>query len=377
MNCNLIPKFHYSFRTIDLFFALYATKRRKERVNRFFNYKKIYFLNSARTALKTFLFSISDNKCLRVGVQVYTCETVFKAIRIAGCEPVFIDIDNSFNLDYDDLKSKIEKIDVLIVTHTFGFPFDIDKIKNIKRDLIIIEDCAHAYLTLYKEKPCGTLGDVGIFSFGYGKFPSIGSGGFIVINNSEFILKYDGFFKLLSKPSLMDNFIHLCKNYFYSLSFIPAIYGILTYPILKKMDRKLDFIGKSSFTEKQSFFVDVNVFYNNFIRYQNIARMKAIKAIEVINELKLNLPQNPNLNYYIIPIMNINRDEIAKKMLELGFECGKHFHESIQIANLYGYQNGTCPRAEETVKKILTIPVHSFMKKRLLKKMIYEIIRLI
>ena len=170
----------------------------------------------------------------------------FESIRDAGCRPVFIDINNNFSLDLISLKQKIEGIDILIVTHTFGITAEIDEIKQIVSNKIIIEDCAHSLFSEYKGKPTGTLCDASIFSFGYGKYPSIGSGGFIVINNNHIVGEFEKLYHDLPSITLIKEYLNILRNYLYAKAFNRNIYGIFTFPIGKKLDNKYDFIGKKS-----------------------------------------------------------------------------------------------------------------------------------
>ena len=106
-------------------------------------FKRGINFNTARTGLRLLLSSIS-NKPLKVGVQAFTCHTVFQAIKKSDHNSVFIDVNNDFQLCLVDLVAKIDDLDVLIITHTFGFPEQVEKIKEIAKNVIIIEDCAHS-----------------------------------------------------------------------------------------------------------------------------------------------------------------------------------------------------------------------------------------
>ncbi len=56
---------------------------------------------------------------------------------------------------------------VIFVYHQYGFPQDMDKILEFARakQLIVVEDCAHALGSQYKGKPLGSFGDYTIYSF--------------------------------------------------------------------------------------------------------------------------------------------------------------------------------------------------------------------
>lgn len=355
---KLFPRFHYTFRLIDIIFSLYSSSKKKRHLNSFFESDELYFLNSARAGISILLKSIAKGNLLRVGIQPYNCETAIQAIIEAGCIPVYIDTNINFNIDLNNLEAQKKEIDVLIVTHTFGIPADIDDIKSIMKGKLIIEDCAHAFLSRHKNRLCGTIGDASVFSMNHGKFPSIGHSGFVIINNKDLKENFNKLFVKLSSPTFIDSVKEVFRNFTYSLAFKPILYGLFTYPIFKELDKKYDFINKKKFTEAKGFDVNKNVFYNNFKRYLKINEQRKKKSqyfISLFPKRFATFATEGN-NYYLMPLLINKRDEVHSFLLKSGYESGKHFSMSIDIAKNYGYKIGTCPNAENTVKNILVLP---------------------
>ncbi len=86
-------------------------------------------------------------------MQAFTCNAVSNPIFWAGAKPIYVDIDETYNMDPADLKNKISsKTKAVIVQHTFGVPAQIEKIQEIckKNKLILIEDMAHALGSKYQ-----------------------------------------------------------------------------------------------------------------------------------------------------------------------------------------------------------------------------------
>lgn len=104
--------------------------------------------------------------------------------------PVFADVDpDTYNVTAETIEPKItSRTRAIIVTPLFGNPCDMDPILELgkKYNLPIIEDAAQSYLSEYKGKLVGTMGDIGCFSFQQGKHMTCGEGG-IVISNDEAI----------------------------------------------------------------------------------------------------------------------------------------------------------------------------------------------
>jgi len=101
--------------------------------------------------------------------------------------PVFADLEpHTYNLDPKSIESKITpKTKAILVVHLAGNPCDMDPIMEIaaKYNLKVIEDCAQAYLTEYKGRLTGTIGDYGCFSTNDFKHISTGDGGIVTVNS--------------------------------------------------------------------------------------------------------------------------------------------------------------------------------------------------
>lgn len=103
--------------------------------------------------------------------------------------PVFADVDAATqNISPASIEKNItSRTRAIIVTHFNGHPADMDPILAIakKHNLFVIEDCAQAHLAWYKGKLCGTIGDVGCFSFQQSKHMTTGDGGMVISNDDN------------------------------------------------------------------------------------------------------------------------------------------------------------------------------------------------
>ncbi len=103
--------------------------------------------------------------------------------------PIFAEVDpETYNVTAATIEPKITKrTKAIIVTHLFGNPCDMDPILALakKYHLPIIEDAAQAYLTEYKGKLIGTLGDIGCFSLQQGKHMTSGEGGLVIAKDEK------------------------------------------------------------------------------------------------------------------------------------------------------------------------------------------------
>ncbi len=107
--------------------------------------------------------------------------------------PVFADLDpHTYNLDPKSVEACItEKTKAIVVVHLAGNACEMDEIMDIakRHNLYVVEDCAQSYMTRYKGKLVGTIGDMGCFSLNDFKHISAGDGGMVLVNNEDFYQK--------------------------------------------------------------------------------------------------------------------------------------------------------------------------------------------
>lgn len=135
--------------------------------------------------------------------QALTFVATANAIAYNNAHPVFIDVDidtmglspialKNFLLEFGELrddgcynKKTNRRISACIPMHTFGFPVNLDQIITICKDwkISVVEDAAESLGSEYKNKPTGSFGDIGVFSFNGNKIVTSGGGGAIVTND--------------------------------------------------------------------------------------------------------------------------------------------------------------------------------------------------
>jgi len=149
-------------------------------------------VSSGTAALLVALKALGVKPGDEVITQSFTFVATVEAIIEAGAVPVITEINKTLNMDPFDLEKKItDKTRVVLPVHMMGGPAQMDEIMHIAREnnLLVLEDTAQALGGEYKGKKLGTIGDVGIFSFDFGKTLTTGEGGMIVSNNKEIYLR--------------------------------------------------------------------------------------------------------------------------------------------------------------------------------------------
>ncbi len=111
--------------------------------------------------------------------------------------PVFADTDpETFQINPDTIEERItERTRAIMPVHILGIPADMDRIMAIakKHNLVVIEDACQAWLAQYRGKCCGTIGDLGCFSFQNSKHLPAGEGGAVVGNDEELMDRVHSF----------------------------------------------------------------------------------------------------------------------------------------------------------------------------------------
>jgi len=142
----------------------------------------------AFTALTSHLLK---ERALKKGDEVITVAAGFPTtvapIIQNGCVPVFIDIEpKTLSIDIKQLsKALSKKTKALIIAHTLGNPFDIDKVLSFckKHKLWLIEDNCDALGSQYKNKKTGSFGDISTLSFYPAHHITTAEGGAVLTNN--------------------------------------------------------------------------------------------------------------------------------------------------------------------------------------------------
>ncbi len=141
--------------------------------------------------------------------QALTFIATANAIAYNGASPIFLDVDidtmglspkavNQFLDEFGELreegcfnKKTGKKISACLPMHTFGFPVHLGELKAIcdAWKIPIVEDAAESLGSEYKNKPTGSIGEIGVFSFNGNKIVTCGGGGAIVTNNENLGIK--------------------------------------------------------------------------------------------------------------------------------------------------------------------------------------------
>ena len=289
--------------------------------------------DSLLIAMKALDLKPGDEVIVPAVSWISTSETV----TAAGGTVVFCDIEsNSYTIDTLKLESLVtDKTVGIIPVHLYGHPANLDPINKIakKYDLWVIEDCAQAHLALYKDKPVGTFGEFGSFSFFPGKnLGAFGDAGAVVTDNK---MLRDKFTRLARHGGLFKG-EHLVEGYNSRLDTMQAII----------LSRKLSSLAKV--TSKRRHLASI---------YLN--ELKNIEGL-VLPDVSLNVKHA----WHLFVVRVKNRSDFLDFLNSERISTGIHYPVSLPFLPAYKYKGHEAkdfPIANEIQSQIVSLPLFPAM----------------
>ena len=371
----------------------------EEEFKKYLGVKYAISFNSGRSALMAILEAMKVREGDEVLLQAFTCNSAVNPILMKGAKPVFVDIDETLNIDLEDLKKKITpRSKAVMIQHTFGWPAQIEEILEFVRqnNLFLIEDCAHSLGAKYKGKFCGTFGDVAFFSFGRDKIISSVFGGLAVTNNEEIGERIKNFREKCDFPSNFWIFQQLLHPILVNYLVLPA-YGLNQYlgRIILGLFHQLSILSKGVYKKEKKGEIP-KYFPKRFPNALATLALNQFKKLEKFNnhrrktasfyekELKntgFNLPlaksqegREPAFMRYPI-LVNFDIDEILQKLrrkkifLDDGWRKSPVVPPDTDIDKM-GYLFGSCPQVEKVAQNIVNLPTHINISEKEAKKIV-------
>ena len=358
--------------------------RIEEEFKRYLGVNYAFSFNSGRSALMIILEALGIKRGDEILLQALTCNSAVVPILNLGAKPVYVDIDETLNLDPEDLKRKITpKSKTVMVQHTFGWPAKIDEILEIckKHNLYLIEDCAHSLGAKYKGKSCGTFGDVAFFSFGRDKIISSIYGGMGVTNNEKIGERLKKIQEKLDSPSnfwIFQQLLHpILTNYL-----VLPLYGFNDLGrLILILLQKLNVLSKAVSNKEKKGKIP-NYFPKKMPNALAILALNQFRKLERFNEYrrkiaqiydnelkgKFDLPfsrekEERRITFMRYPVLVENSDKILIEMKKYNIHLDDGWRKSPVVPpdtdlKEMKYVRGSCPEAEKLAEIILNLPTH-------------------
>ncbi|WP_373543694.1 DegT/DnrJ/EryC1/StrS family aminotransferase [Chamaesiphon sp.] len=161
-------------------------------------------------------------------LPTFTIISCAAAIVRAGATPVVVDADPvTWNMDISQIEAKITpRTKAIMVVHIYGLPVDMDEISRLaaKYGLLVIEDAAEMHGQTYRDRPCGSFGDLSTFSFYANKHITTGEGGIVVTDDPEIAERCRSLRNLCFEPQ--QRFVHQELGWNLRMSNLHAAVGV-------------------------------------------------------------------------------------------------------------------------------------------------------
>ena len=261
-------------------------------------------VSSGTAALEIAVRSLNLKKNDEVIIPNFTIISNALAVIRQEAKPVFVDCNmDDWNMDLEDIKKKISKrTKVIIVTHIYSFSNRMEKIISLckKNNIKIIEDAAEVIGLKYKNKYCGTYGELGTFSFYANKHITTGEGGMICTDSYKHYLKCKSLRNLCFGKK--NRFNHDDIGWNYRMTNIQAALGLSQLKNINNVVKKKMSVGRQYF--------------------QKLKKNKNLQILPPSNLFAKNI-------YWIVGIViknkKIKTKNIMKKLLRYGIQTRPFF----------------------------------------------------
>jgi dTDP-4-amino-4,6-dideoxygalactose transaminase len=268
------------------------------------------------------------------------------AIQYVGARPVFAEVNESYNLNIEDVKRKItDKTKAILLVHQIGMPGDIDSFSKLCLDhnLALIEDAACAAGSAYKGKKIGQHSSLVCFSFHPRKVISTGDGGMVTTNRADY---YERLRRLRQHAMSINDRVrhesnkiifedHLELGYNYRMTDIQAAVGI-------KQLEKLDWIVQ----ERRK------------IAKQYLEAFKDVECVRLPDEKDGYFSNYQSFSIYLKSNCPISRTDLMEKMLSKGIATRRGIMTSHRETAYKNSNEGTSlPISEDLCDNSILIPL--------------------
>ncbi len=327
------------------------------------NARKVIITNSCSASLEIAALLIDTKPGDEIIMPSYTFVSTANAFVSRGGKPVFVDIrKDNFNINEKLIEKSItKKTKAIVVVHYAGVPCDMDKIIKISRkyNLFLIEDAAQAIFSKYKNKYCGTFGDIGCLSFHETKNITSCEGGAIILNKKIFDRKAS---IICNKGTDREYFNKSLKKYYswkgLGSSYIPSeITCAILYSQLINYKKIID--------QRKKIWMKYYFFFKNF-------KSKLLEERKYEYKLK-----NINVNYHMFFL--VCKSLRARKKILSGLKKDK-IYSTFHYVPLHKSEFGSkfykkkLINTEKLSKKIIRLPFWIGMNQNLILKKLKKVL---
>lgn len=306
-------------------------------------------LNSGTAGLHLALLAMGIGPGDEVITTTFTFAATVNTIVHVGATPVLVDIDETLNIDLNQVEAAITpKTKAIVPVHFAGLPVDCDKLYAIahKHGLRVLEDGAHAIGAAFNGKKIGSFGDTAMFSFHPNKNMTTGEGGALIthdagIAKSISAMRFHGIDREAWNRFAKSGSHHydiIAPGYKYNMLDLQAALGIHQLPQL------------DTFIEKRTAWVQAYKKELNHLSELTFAATPEYNHTHAWHLCTVQLTEHAALS----------RDDFMQALKEKNIGTGFHYqpiHTFTLYKEQYGYKAGDFPVAEKIANNIVSLPL--------------------
>ncbi len=288
--------------------------------------------NNGTSALHLALWALGIGRGDEVILPVNTFIATAEAILLCGATPIFVDHDDYFQIDPEQVQRRItRRTKAIIPVHLYGQMAPMDALKSIadRNSIFLLEDAAQAHLATLNEKPVGSWSRATAFSFYPGKnLGAYGEGGAVITQDAALAAKM----RMIRDHGSQSKYRHEIAGHNYRLEALQAAILNVKLPHLAK------------WTDARRAHATV---YSELLRdCKQIAMPREREGARSVYHLYVILAED----------RDALKDYLEKKEIGTGLHYPVPLHLQPCFTNL-GYKEGAFPRAERAAKKLLSLPM--------------------
>jgi len=356
----IIPRYDIEIK-FSSFINLFGIKKFND-----FDIENSLFYNSATSAMYEYLKSLELDSNSVIGVPLYSCSSVWQAVKDAGCKIKFLDIGLSSEGYSFDIAT-LDDLDVLIFINYFGFGFDIGLIKREYPNLIVVSDNTHKNIYFHKND----ASDAQVYSFNFHKPIVAGQGGALILNKTSpyfekayTILKSNS--KNIKRSSIKKDMVVFIKTFLKIFIYNPYLYFIVFSRLKDKestfhppvIDSKTN-VTKIGILGKMILGNQLVSGINKMVKIQNYLKLPL--------NYRLKLTDEPFLSYFPI-FLSSERDKkiLLEEMRIMNLDIYLLWSNYYKNAKYYGLTtNLKFPYTEKMLREITFLPEQIFLDKNI------------
>lgn len=338
----------------------------------------------ARVAIFLALEALLEERPKKVVLSPYTISDVVNMVICAGGKPVFADLEpTTCNISADEIERLVdEDTGAVLVTHLHGIACDIERISRFcgEKGIPLVEDAAQAFGARKGNRPVGTFGDAGIFSFGMYKNLSSFFGGMLVTPHASLAEKI----RRRSAGFPPQELPYLLRKVFSGLATdaatYPPLFSTITFPLFRfALLNDIGFLNRQVSVDTAPTMKDTlpetylrrmrplqaRLALSNFDRVDRDIEARIERAniyfdgLRGISEIGLPpMATDGSHTYSYFPIRVADRQSLVRYLMRSGRDVAmQHLRNCADLPCFSSYQRD-CPVARETADEVVLLPTY-------------------